>query len=222
MSEQDVQDAAATIARIGRSCDELCDFGFPELAHALAQATRQRRGRVKAHVFPARLAASLMDLADEAEGLVARLKAPTTVTIGIDVGLPIGEQLARQNAHYRDHPRIPATADEDDITPEDLADQARRERRLPAATDDLRVLTGGAVSETIARTAALGRSIRHVTHDVSPAGESLLIEFMGTGDESMPRRAALGIDAPRDRPGVLLCTWIAGEALAVMEARRDG
>jgi hypothetical protein len=71
VSAQDVADGAATFDRIGRTCDYLAALGYPEVGHAIAEATRQRRGRVKAHVCPRKLADGLLVLAEEADRLAA-------------------------------------------------------------------------------------------------------------------------------------------------------
>lgn len=76
MSAQDVADGAATFDRIGRTCDYLAALGYPEVGHAIAEATRQRRGRVKAHTCPRKLADALLVLAEEADRLAAAL-SPT-------------------------------------------------------------------------------------------------------------------------------------------------
>jgi hypothetical protein len=75
MSEQDVRDGLATFDRIGRACDVLRDLGFPESAAAIAEATRQRRGRVRAHTCPRKLADGLLALEREV-GQIVRALSP--------------------------------------------------------------------------------------------------------------------------------------------------
>jgi sugar phosphate isomerase/epimerase len=107
MSQQDVEDGAATFERIGRTCDALSDLGYPEVASALAQATRTRRGRIRGHVCPAKLAASLLELAEEADRLVAALSPAPRLCAARSPGGVVCERVYRHDGVHDWEP-IPA------------------------------------------------------------------------------------------------------------------
>jgi len=193
MAEQDVQDGAATIARIGEACDALADLGFDSVAGALARSTRQRRGLLRRKVYPASIARELIDLAANAERLVRDLSPPGDAWYCRDCGAEFEEAEIEHDTCPR------------------CGGKPRRDH-----CDDLRVLTGGSDAEDAARVATLGRLVRRVEHEVAARGESLVLEF----DEQDGAPIAVAIEAPRDRPGVLVTTALHGESLDVVRALR--
>jgi hypothetical protein len=135
MSEQDVRDGLATFDRIGRACDVLRELGYPEVGNAIAEATRARRGRVRAHVCPRKLAEDLLELEREVNRLVrvlspvpllCRHRAPSGVLCEFPDGHdgPHDWEPRKEIAVFRDEfapfdgptPRI-ARLDFDDLPP---------------------------------------------------------------------------------------------------------